>query len=317
MNAMKILLMTLVAFLLTACGNQAEGGSQANDQASENGGDPINFVATTTHAKDIVTQIGGDHIEVDALMGPGVDPHEYQPSSADVEALQNAEVVAYNGLHLEGMFDSVFESLDEMGKDTLILADALSEDQILASDEDDLAHDPHIWFSVENWRDIAQHTADYLSNLDPANEADYQANAENYLAELDELDDYINSRIEEVPEESRYLITAHDAFNYFGEDFDFEVVGIQGLNTKTEAGTGDIADLADFIVENNIKAVFIESSVSDRNVSALVEAVESRGGNLEIGGELYSDALGSDEDGAGNYIDMYKANIDTIVDALK
>lgn len=293
-----------------------EETSQADDTESTG---KKEVVATTTQVADLVTQIGGDHVTVTQLMGPGVDPHEYQPSSSDTQALSNAEIVAYNGFHLEQQFTSLFESLDETNTHVLNMEGALDTSDVLASEEeeDDLEHDPHIWFSIENWKKAADYVAEQLSEADPDHADEYTANAENYIQELDELKAYAEGRIEEIPEQSRYLVTAHDAFQYFAEEFGFEVVGVQGLNTNTEAGTGDISDVADLIVENNIKAVFVESSVSSRNIEALIEAVESRGHEISNGGELYSDALGEAADDADTYIGMYKANVDTIVDALK
>lgn len=251
-------------------------------------------------------------------MGPGVDPHDYQPSTSDVNAMSEADIVAYNGLMLEERFVEVFEQLDERGIFTIVMADALNEGELLdpEEDEEDLEYDPHIWFSVSHWETITTYAADQLSEKDPDNEDYYQENAEAYLVELGELRTYIEERIEEVPEQSRYLVTAHDAFQYFGEEFNFEVVGLQGLNTQTEAGTGDISQLADFLADNEINAVFVESSVSPRNIEALIEAAGSRGHEVVNAGELYSDALGSEEDDAETYLKMYRANIDTIVDGL-
>lgn len=282
-------------------------------QAEEGG---LDVVATTTHVTDLVKVLSGDHVNVSNLMGPGIDPHGYAPTPSDISAIEEGEVVAYNGLHLEAMFSDVFEGLEGQ-KPLLVASDALSEDQLLGSDEEDLEYDPHIWFSIPLWKQVAEYYAAELSAIDEANAAVYQENLENYLVELDELDAYVRERIQEIPEESRYLVTAHDAFNYLGDEYGLEVVGIQGLNTQTEAGTGDIAEVAQFIVDQNIKAVFVESSVSSRNVEALVEAVEAQGGSLEIGGELYSDSLGTEEEDAETYIKMFKKNIDTIVDALK
>ncbi|MCZ0716874.1 metal ABC transporter solute-binding protein, Zn/Mn family [Aerococcus kribbianus] len=304
------LLLAMAAFLLVACGQT--GGQKANDSNSK-----LQVVATTTQVDDLMKQIGGDHVEVQGLMGPGVDPHGYEPSPSDTKALQNADVVAYSGFHLEAMFTDLLESLGKEGKATINMSDAVKDSQALASKEEGLTHDPHIWFSVSIWRQAAQHAADQLSEIDPDHKDDYQANAKEYIAKLDDLDDYISQRIEEIPEQSRYLVTAHDAFNYFGQEYDFEVVGIQGLNSQTEAGTGDISQVADLMADNNVKAVFVESSVSDRNVNALLEAASARGHSAEIGGELYSDSLGSDDEGTDTYIAMYKHNVDTIVDALK
>ncbi|WP_161879603.1 metal ABC transporter solute-binding protein, Zn/Mn family [Alkalibacterium sp. MB6] len=295
---------------LAACGNEQ------TDEVSED--NPLNVVATTSMIADLMETIGGEKVSVEGLMGPGVDPHDYQPSTSDVNAMSEADIVAYNGLMLEGGFVEAFEQLDERGVFTIVMADALNEGELLnpEEDEEDLEYDPHIWFSVSHWETITTYVADQLSEKDPDNEDYYQENAEAYLVELGELRTYIEERIEEVPEQSRYLVTAHDAFQYFGEEFDFEVVGLQGLNTQTEAGTGDISQLADFLADNEINAVFVESSVSPRNIEALIEAAGSRGHEVVNAGELYSDALGSEEDDAETYLKMYRANIDTIVDGL-
>lgn len=316
MKKSNLLLLSLLALPLAAC--EVESTDQAADTAGsgEASEGPIHIVATTSHAKDVLEQVGGDLVDVDGLMGAGVDPHEYEPTASDVEAINNAEAVVYNGLHLEAMFDSVFQELEASGTPTMVMSDALDDDDILQGEEDGMEYDPHIWFSVDNWSKIADETAKFLAELDPENAEVYQENVENYQTEIAELDDYIESKIETIPEGSRYLVTAHDAFQYFADDYDFEVVGIQGLNTQTEAGTRDISDLANFIAENNINAVFVESSVSSRNMEALIEAVEAQGHDIELGGELYSDALGSAEQGTDTYIEMYKSNIDTIASGL-
>lgn len=296
--------------LMAACGNE-----QADDVSEDN---PLNVVATTSMIADIMEIVGGENVTVSGLMGPGVDPHDYQPSTSDVNTMTEADLIAYNGLMLEERFVEVFEQMDQRGVPSVIMADALNETELLDPEEgeEDLEYDPHIWFSVSHWEAVTSHVADELSEMDPDNEGYYQDNADTYLSELDELRTYIEERIEEVPEQSRYLVTAHDAFQYFGEEFDFEVIGLQGLNTQTEAGTGDISNLADFLVDNEINAVFVESSVSPRNIEALIEAARSRGHDVENAGELYSDALGSAEEDADTYLKMYRSNIDTIVDGL-
>lgn len=304
----KLLFVPLLVLVLTGC--QVES---TDSQASEG---TVQVVATTSQAKDLLENVGGDLIQVNGLMGPGVDPHEYEPTASDVEAINQADAVVYNGLHLEAMFTNVFDHLEQSGTPTFVLADALDSDDFLQADEDQMEYDPHIWFSVDNWAKIAEEAANFLADLDPENAEIYKQNSQTYLEELAELDTYIKNSLEQIPEDSRYLITAHDAFQYFADDYDFEVIGIQGLNTQTEAGTGDISNLANFIVENDIGAVFVESSVSTRNVEALIEAAQAQGHDLKLGGELYSDALGSAEEGTDTYIDMYKSNIDTIVKGL-
>ncbi|MCC5894206.1 MAG: zinc ABC transporter substrate-binding protein [Alkalibacterium sp.] len=310
MILLKYFSLILGISMLAACGN-----GQETEISEEN---PLNVVATTSMIADLMERIGGETVEVSGLMGPGVDPHDYQPSTSDVNTMAEADLIAYNGLMLEERFVEVFEQLDQRGVPSIIMADALNEGDLLDPEEDEesLEFDPHIWFSVTHWEAVTAHAADQLSEIDPDNEDYYQENADSYLTELDELRTYIEERIEEVPEQSRYLVTAHDAFQYFGEEFGFDVIGLQGLNTQTEAGTGDISGLADFLVDNQINAVFVESSVSPRNIEALIEAARSRGHEVENAGELYSDALGSSEADADTYLKMYRSNIDTIVDGL-
>lgn len=305
---MGLLLLTGIVFL-SACGQQTE--SAAGDDGK------INVVATTTMIKDLVEQVGGEQVAVTGLMGPGVDPHTYKPSATEVNTIGEADMIAYNGLHLEAQFTDVFEQSAQRGIPTMVIGDAIAEDDLIQVEEGaDSTVDPHIWFSVENWKLATDYVAEHLSEQDPAHTAIFEENAETYKQELDELQTYITERIEEIPEQSRYLVTAHDAFSYFGEAFDFEVVGLQGINTQTEAGTGDISSLADFIVEKAIRSVFVESSVSSRNMDALIEAVNSRGQELQNAGELFSDALGDEAQNAETYIKMYRSNIDTIVEGL-
>lgn len=305
---MGLLLLTGIVFL-SACGQQTD--SAAGDDGK------INVVATTTMIKDLVEQVGGEQVAVTGLMGPGVDPHTYKPSATEVNTIGEADMIAYNGLHLEAQFTDVFEQSAQRGIPTMIIGDAISEDDLIqAEGGTESTVDPHIWFSVENWKLATDYVAEHLSEQDPDHTVIFEENAEAYKQELDELQTYITERIEEIPEQSRYLVTAHDAFSYFGEAFDFEVVGLQGINTQTEAGTGDISSLADFIVEKAIRSVFVESSVSSRNMDALIEAVNSRGQELQNAGELFSDALGDEAQNAETYIKMYRSNIDTIVEGL-
>lgn len=316
-SKLKTIVMCVISALLI--GTLLVGCAQKQQQETAKGEDngKIQVVATTTQVDDLMRQIGGDKVQVTSLMGPGVDPHGFEPSPADTKTLQNADVIAYNGYHLEAIFTDVLENFEKEGKNVIRMSDAINEGQEIKSAEEGLENDPHIWFSVDIWKQAAQHTADELSQIDPDNKATYQKNADKYIKELSDLKAYIEKRTAEIPANSRYLVTAHDAFNYFGKQFGYEVVGIQGLNSQTEAGTGDISQVAETIAEHKVKAVFIESSVSDRNVQALIQAVQAKGENLEVGGELYSDALGSADEHADSYIDMYKHNIDTLVDALK
>lgn len=309
--------LALTAFLLIFIGACANNSQESPDVSEGEG--KLNVVVTTTHLTDLAQDIGGEYVEVTGLMGPGVDPHGYEPTPSDIDAIHQADLVGYNGFHLEAMFIDIFEKMQQSNSPIFTLEDAVSEEDVLdyKYEGKDLEKDPHIWFDINLWKASAQLLADEFSKLNPAHETDYQANYKNYEAQLDELNDYIEDKLTELPEEKRILITAHDAFSYFGENYGFQVEGIQGINSQTEAGTGDISLTADLVIENEIQACFIESSVSDRNVQALIEAVEAQGSTIEIGGELYSDALGTDEENAGNYFDAYRTNVDTIVDALK
>lgn len=299
---------------LVGCGGGQSASSTASSENTGNSAEASGqVVATTTQIDDLFNQIVGDQYEIESLMAVGVDPHGYQASASDVNKLQEADIAAHNGLHLEGKMGDIFAQLVDQGKTTIEMADALDEGDILKTEDGE--NDPHIWFSVPKWAKIASYVSVQMAEIDPDHAETYASNNEAYQKELKELDTYIRNRVEEVPENSRFLVTAHDAFEYFGEEYGFEVVGLQGISTEAEAGTADVSNLADFIVDHQIKAIFVESSVPSRTIEALQEAVADRGFSVEIGGELYSDSLGDGE--ASTYVGMYKQNIDTIVDALK
>ena len=291
------------------------GCSSASVEVEDDG--VLNIVATTTMLHDLASVIGGDNIEAIGLMGPGIDPHLYEASAGDVTKMQEADVVLYNGIHLEGKMGEIFEDLDSQEKDIICIEDGIDEKSILKDAQTEGALDPHIWFDVDIWTDAAKYVCEELSSIDPDNASEYKANLENYLVELKDLDNYIKNRVEELDENQRVLVTAHDAFGYFGNAYDFEVKGLQGITTDAEAGTADVSQLASFIAENKIKAVFVESSVPPKNIEALQDAVKAKGFDVEIGGELYSDSLGDESTGDDSYIETFKANVDTIVDALK
>jgi len=291
-------------------------GPTSNSEDADNDG-KIEIVTTTTMITDLVETIGGEQVEVNGLMGPGIDPHNYKATPSDVTNMAEADVVVYNGMNLEGQLGRIFSELENLDTEVFVLEDIISEDEMLDSEDDAMPNDPHIWFSVPLWGQASDYIAESLSAYDPENAAYYQENNTAYQAELEELDAYVRERIEEVPAESRYLVTAHDAFGYFGAEYNFEVVGLQGLNTQTEAGTGDVSRLADFIVGNEINAIFVETSVPTRTIESLQESVEQRSFEVAIGGELFSDALGDAEQNAETYIKMFKQNVDTIVEALK
>lgn len=275
----------------------------------------VRVVATTTMLADLVRVVGGPHVAVDGLMGPGIDPHLYQASAGDVGKMRRADVVVHNGLHLEGKMGDVFAALDRQNKTVICAADGIDRADIL-TDEGGIP-DPHIWFDVRLWKDAAAELARGLEKADPDHAEDYRTNAGKYEKDLGDLQRYIEERVREVPEGQRVMVTAHDAFNYFGRAYGFEVRGLQGISTAAEAGTADVSALADFIVERGIKAVFVESSVPRKTIEALQAAVKARGFDVGIGGELYSDSLGGSGSGAETYISTVKANVDTITSALK
>ena len=277
----------------------------------------LNVVATTTMLNDLVSIIGGDSVKSVGLMGSGIDPHLYKASAGDVTKLLDADVVVYNGLHLEGQMGKIFENLNKQNKDVICAENGIDASKLLADPVTPDAHDPHIWFDVTIWMDVATYVSTRLSEIDPANAENYKSNLEAYMVELKDLDQYIKDRVAELPEAQRVLITAHDAFHYFGNGYNFEVKGLQGISTEAEAGTADVSTLATFIADNKIKAIFVESSVPRKNVEALQAAVSAKGFDTVIGGELYSDSLGDATTGHDTYITTCKANVDTIIDALK
>ena len=291
------------------------GGCSTDTAEKEDG--VLNIVATTTMLNDLAGVIGGDNVKSIGLMGPGIDPHLYEASAGDVSKMQDADVVLYNGIHLEGKMGEIFENLKSEEKNIICIENGIDETDILKDVETKGALDPHIWFDVNIWIDAAEYIADELIKIDPDNTNEYKTNLENYLVELEKLDEYVKERVSEVNEKQRVLVTAHDAFGYFGNAYGFEVKGLQGITTDAEAGTADVSKLATFIATNKIKAIFVESSVPPKNIEALQDAVKAQGFDVEIGGELYSDSLGDKSTGHDTYILTVKANIDTIVDALK
>ncbi len=277
----------------------------------------LNIVTTTTMLTDLVKNLGGDKVEVQGLMGAGVDPHLYTASEGDVSKLFNADVIVYSGLHLEGKLGEIFEKMEHQNKKIIVAADGLDESVLIHSENFASNYDPHIWFDTENWINVTKYVAKKLAEYDPKNAETYKENAAKYLKELAQLNVDISKKVNELPEDRRILVTAHDAFNYFGRQHKFQVVGLQGLSTATEAGVQDVRNLAKFIIDNKVKAIFVETSVPKQTIEALQQAVKSQNHEVVIGGMLYSDALGNPGTIEGTYIGMYKANVKTIIDALK
>ncbi len=273
-------------------------------------------MTTTGQIGDIARHVGGEFVAVTSLMGPGVDPHLYVASEGDVDRLVQADVILYNGLFLEAQMADVLRQIGER-KPAIPVAERIDPARLLPWANYADEYDPHVWFDVTLWMKAVEAVRDALADADPDHAAAYKANADAYLKELGELDAYVMQQAATVPPAQRVLVTAHDAFHYFGRAYGFDVKGLQGISTASEAGTADVRELADFIAEHKIPAIFVETSVPVRNVEALQAAVRDRGGDVVIGGQLYSDALGSPDGDAGTYVGMVRHNIDTIVKALR
>lgn len=276
--------------------------------------DKIKIVTTTTMLCDMVKNIAGDKAEVTGLMGSGVDPHLYQAGADNVFTMENSDVVIYNGLHLEGKMGDIFENLSSMGKTVICASDGVANSHLIETSSG--VYDPHIWFDVSIWKEAAEHVSKSLCDADPNNSGYYAENLENYLSELDDLENYVREKIKTLPEEKRILVTAHDAFGYFGKAYGFQVKGLQGISTDAQTGTKDISIMAKFISDKKIKAVFAENSLPKATINALCEAVKNKGFETKIGGQLYSDSLGDEENGGETYIKAVKSNVDTIVREL-
>jgi manganese/zinc/iron transport system substrate-binding protein len=310
----RLIALALLGALVSAPGcerTRSSGAPPALDLSARK----IRAVATTGMIADLLGEIGGGRLQVTGLMGPGVDPHLYKASEGDVIRMASADVIFYNGLHLEGKMAEVFERMGKRVR-TVAVTDGIPRDRLLTPPEFQGAYDPHVWFDVSLWREAAAHAAQALMEMDPEHAEGYRANAGAYLDRLSDLDGYVRKQAARVPPRQRVLITAHDAFNYFGRAYGFEVRGLQGISTVAEAGTADIQALVRLILANRIPAVFIETSVPVRYIEALQEAVEAGGFRLRIGGSLYSDALGNPGTPEGTYIGMVRHNVDTIAAAL-
>ncbi len=276
---------------------------------------PLKVVATTGMIADAVRQVGGDQVEVKGLMGPGVDPHAYRQTRSDIVAMTRADLVLWHGLYLEAQMEDFFEDL---GRKQTVVAVAESVDKSKLRAHDDYAdkYDPHIWMSPALWADVVTKVQETLTAARPEAAEIFAANAQAHLVELDALTAYAEQALTAVPEDSRVLLTAHDAFGYFGAAYGYEVMGVQGISTQSEAGLNRIGELVDTLVDRQLTAVFVESSVSDRSMRALIEGAAAKGHKVSVGGELYSDAMGEPGTYEGTYVGMLDHNITVIAGAL-
>lgn len=307
MNKLFPIKLTLLAVLFIAsCTTKKDQGHTGR----------IKIVTTTGMIKDAVENITGDRAEVIALMGPGVDPHLYKATHGDLKSLTSADIIFYNGLHLEGKMGEVLEKLGRQ-KPVVALAQNIPDSLLRTIPGFDNTHDPHIWFDVKLWAKAVNTITDFMVTYDSASASVYRANSAIYQLTLDSLDASVRKQLEQIPQPQRVLITAHDAFGYFGDAYAIEVRGLQGISTVSEFGLKDVTELVNFIIERKIKAIFVETSVSQKSINAVVEGCTQKGWPVKIGGSLYSDAMGAEGTPEGNYIGMVNANVNTIVTALQ
>lgn len=301
-----LLICVLVAWLFAGC--KSSPGEKRTGK--------LTVVTTTGMIADAVKNIGGDSVNVIALMGPGVDPHLYKATHGDLEKITQADIVFYNGLHLEGKMGSVLKK-SERTRPVVAVAASIEKTRLRNIPGFQDNHDPHIWFDVKLWQQAVETIATTLQQEDSANAKHYARNAAHYQRRLDSLHQVVWTQIQEIPASQRVLITAHDAFGYFGDAYQIEVRGLQGISTVSEFGLKDITALVDFIIQRKIKAIFAETSVSGKSIEAVVQGCRQRGWNIKMGGSLYSDAMGEAGTPEGTYIGMVHANVKTITDALK
>ncbi len=301
-------LIIIVFFIISGC----KKSGRKNRDFSKN---KINVVTTIGMIHDLVENIAQNRVNLSGLMGPGIDPHLYKATEGDVNTLTKADVIFYNGLHLESKMGEIFKKM-KRNKITVAVSEQIDSRFYIKSKEFQGNPDPHIWFNVELWIKAANAVKETFVKIDPAHKDFYSQNAKNYNKQLIDLHKYVKKQAELIPQDNKVIITAHDAFNYFGQAYGFKVIGIQGISTATEAGIADIKEIASFIVKNKIPAIFIETSVSPKTMKALQEAVSAQNYNVKIGGQLFSDAMGPKGSNTGNYIGMVKHNINTIKNSL-
>lgn len=304
------LLLGLMGLLGAGC----DGGERAS--VTEPSEERLTLVATIGMVEDVVREVAGDRAEVLGMMGPGVDPHLYQPTRTDVGQMIDADAIFLNGLFLEGQLNEALDRAREQGKPVFAVAESVEEQYLMPAEEAEEEFDPHLWMDPAVWARVVDVVRDALIEIDPENAEEYRANAASYRERVEALDAYAARVLATVPEEQRVLVTAHDAFNYFGRRFGYDVVGIQGISTESEAGSRDIERLVNLLVQQNVGAVFVESTVSERNIRSLIDGAAAQGHTVVIGGELFSDAMGDAGTYEGTYIGMIDHNVTRIARAL-
>ncbi|NNE08028.1 MAG: zinc ABC transporter solute-binding protein [Gemmatimonadetes bacterium] len=288
-----------------------------NEGGARKAGEKIRVTATVGMVGDLARNVGGEHVEVTTLMGPGVDPHLYKASEGDIARLSGADIVFYNGLLLEGKMADVLVKVARRGKPTVAVSETIDESRLREPPEFQGHYDPHIWFDVSLWAGTIPAVVAALSELDPAHAKDYEANGAAYARELAALHEEVRAAIATIPADARVVVTAHDAFGYFGVAYDIEVIGLQGVSTLAEYGIRDVQRIVDLITSRSVRAVFVESSVPRRSIEAVVAGCRAKGHEVKIGGELFSDAMGEEGTPEGTYIGMVRHNVNTIVESLR
>lgn len=307
---LSYLFMISIVLLLAACSSDETTTNENDGIDSEDG--KIYIVTTIAQIGEPLSVIGGERVNVESLMGPSIDPHVYNATKSDIDKINNAELIFYNGLDLEANMIEIFEKLSN-SKPAIAISESISEDDLLT--DEDGALDPHIWFDIDLWKQALDRAVEELKEYSP-DDADYfEENKQQYFSELEALKEEAE-KLKEIPEEQRYLVTAHDAFGYFGRMHDIEVVGLQGLSTEDEIGVSDINETIDLIEQYQVPAIFVESTINPNSIEAVLEGAKEKGLEVEIGGELYSDAMGEHGTEEGTYIGMYRYNVDTIYEAL-
>ncbi|MCG8450121.1 MAG: zinc ABC transporter substrate-binding protein [Pirellulales bacterium] len=315
----------LLLFLPLCCGvlGCSKAQSHSHDSRAATGSTfageyPIKVLCTTGQVAEMLTRIGGEHVEVQGLMGPGVDPHLYRPTASDVDAMLNADIIFYNGMHLEGRMADKFVQLARK-KATYPVTEGIQlrhDKRLREPPEFDGLHDPHVWHDVALWADCVHDMAGVLGKFDPEHARQYDKNAHVYMEELAELHQYCKSEIAKIPESRRVLVTAHDAFGYFGAAYGIEVAGLKGISSEEEKDLAHQDAIQAMLIERKIPAVFVESAIAHRTVDSLIETCKAAGWDVVNGGELYADALGEAGSEASTYTEMIRHNVQTIVEAL-
>ena len=303
---------------VVGCGDAGRGarGATPVDSSGKSSGLP-RVITTVGMVTDIVRQVADGRAEVTGLLNEGVDPHLYHPTRNDVQRLSNADVIFYGGLMLEGRMEESLHKLKQNGKvKVFAISESLDHAILRKPPEFDGHFDPHVWMDVKLWSQCVSAVASGMSEFDPAHAQEYRERAEAYQKELGQLDEYVRGVIESIPREQRVLVTAHDAFGYFARAYDLEVKSVQGISTDSEAGVADINSLVDLLVERKIGAIFVESSVSDKGLQAVIEGAATRGWKVRVGGELFSDAMGPAGTYRGTYIGMIDHNATVIAREL-